>query len=383
MITLALSLWVTVPEDSNSQYLLDKQIAHYFESWEVQYDSLYGALRTSQGCLDLLNWYVDLDAKYEVKFGRVIGLRYRNRTYGDYGFDIRDHIFQPFFQLYPDLRLLLSIAPHYYKGEDELGLGFVIGRDYMNYFETLVVAEDFDRNFSLQHDDPGPDKITYRKFPVKFIGRSVINWKSGRCEAAYNISLLYRLQSTEQEFVYPINYSESGRHDYLYLRVWQDIQKFRIGGLVDFQHELFYVQDTITALDRMSTEVIIEPMFGYRFGAKWFPHVYLSYNHKTQDDSTHYFFTGRDSLDHYDRDIYAYLIDVEYHTRGNFVWHVGLQQQFYYNSEGREFLDRRINVGVEYRYKNVWFYFVEAMEGDFPTPKWMHNHTYVQLMLKF
>jgi hypothetical protein len=383
MIGMFFCLFLSVPEDSNGQYLLDKQIAHYFEAWEVRYDSLAGGLRTCQGCLDLLNWYISLDARYEVAFGEVIGLRYRNRTYGDYGYDVHNHIFQPYFQLGKSTRLLLSIAPHYYKGTDELGLGLFLGKDYLDYFELFVIAKDFDRNFSLQHDEPGPDKIIYTKFPVKFVGRTVLNWRNGRCETAFDISFLYRLQSTDTVGAEPINYMEKGRHDCGYVRFWQDINRLRIGGLVDFKHELWYQQDTITALDRKSIEVILEPMFGYRITDKWFPHLYLSYNHKTLDDSIFAFAIGYDSLFHYDRNVYAYLVDVEFYPGGNFIWHFGTQREFYSNNQGSEFRDRRINIGMEFRYKNVWFYLVEAMEGDFPTPKYLHNHTYVQLMLKF
>jgi hypothetical protein len=383
MILVYVLLCVVAPEDSNSQYLLDEQIKHYFEAWEVHYDSMVGGLRTSQGCLDLLNWYVEVDTKYEVRFGKVIGMRYRNRTYGNYGFNIHDHIFQPFFQLSPSARLLLSIAPHYYKGEDELGIGFSLGKDYVNYFEVLAIAEDFDRNFSLQHDTEGPDKIIYKKFPVKFVGHTVLNWLSGRCEAACDISVLYRLQSTEADEYYPCNFTETGRHDRGYLRFWQDIKSFRIGGLVDVKHELYFKQDTITVLDRKSTEIILEPMFAYRISEKWFPHLYLSYNYKEARDSLFAFHPGYDSLFYYDRNVYAYLIDVEFSPGGNFIWHAGTQREFYFNNQGREFRDRRINLGMEFRYKNVWFYFIEAMEGDFPTPKYLHNHTYIQLMLKF
>ena len=92
---------------------------------------------------------------------------------------------------------------------------------------------------------------------------------------------------------------------------------------------------------------------------------------------------GTDSLFNYQRDVYAYMIDLEFRPGGNFIWHAGMQREFYCNNQGWEYTERRLLIGFEYRYKNVWFYFVEAMEGDFPTPKWMHNHTYIQLMVKF
>ena len=121
----------------------------------------------------------------------------------------------------------------------------------------------------------------------------------------------------------------------------------------------------------------------YKLTEKWIPNLYFTYNYKTDDNSIHISSSLEDSLFYYKRDVYAYLIDVEFHPDGNFIWHFGMQRQFYYNNQGEEFTDRRLLLGFEYRYKNIWFYFVEAMEGDFPTPKWLHNHTYVQLMLKF
>ncbi|MBA7552636.1 hypothetical protein ES705_45206 [subsurface metagenome] len=90
MITLVICILSFVPEDSNSQYLLDKQIIHYFPSWEIHFDSMSGGMRTSQGCLDLLNWYIDLDTKFEVKLSKIFGIRYRNKYLGDYTNHISD-----------------------------------------------------------------------------------------------------------------------------------------------------------------------------------------------------------------------------------------------------------------------------------------------------
>ena len=117
---LVFFLLLYVPEDSNTQYLLDKQLAHYFPSWIVYWDSSTNALRTSQGCLDLKNWYIDFDARVEANLASWLGLRYRNRYHGDYNKHVSNHYFEPFVQVLENLRILLSVAPHYYKGEDEL-----------------------------------------------------------------------------------------------------------------------------------------------------------------------------------------------------------------------------------------------------------------------
>ena len=383
MITLVICILSFVPEDSNSQYLLDRQIAHYFPSWEIHFDSMSGGIRTSQGCLDLLNWYIDLDTKFEVNLSRILGLRYRNKYLGDYKNHICDHRFEPFFQLKKNLRLLFTITTHYYKGEDELGFGFFLGKDYLNFLEMFIIAEDFDRNFSLQHMYSGEDKIIYKQHPIKLQTHFNKYWDTGHLSLKFDVSNRYRLQSTEPWDVYPRAYIEEGLHRYFYTRFWQDIDKLRLGTIVDLKQSEFCQVDTTRIYNENIFEIIVEPMISYKLTEKWIPNLYLTYNYKTDDDSIHIFSSLEDSLFHYKRDVYAYLIDVEFHPGGNFIWHFGMQRQFYYNNQGEEFTDRRLLLGFEYRYKNIWFYFIEAMEGDFPTPKWLHNHTYVQLMLKF
>jgi hypothetical protein len=381
---LLMTLWLFVPEDSNTQYVLDKQIAHYFPEWEVRFDSMTKGLRTSQGCLDVLYWYIDLDTKYEVMLSNLIGLRYRNKYLGDYGVYISDHVFEPFFQVRSDLRLLLSVSTHYYKGEDELGAGWYLGDGYTNYLETFVHVEDFDRNFSLKDMPEGIDKRTYRQHPVRLSTILTRNWTTGRWTSRLELTNRYHLQSTEPGSDSLPYYTEKGLRRALYTRAWQDIGRFRLGGIVDLKHKEQSVLDMGTnASEERLWELYAEPTLGYRINRQWYSTLYLSYNHKTLDDSLHFHETGLDSISLYERDVYAYLIDMTFEPGGRFVWHFGMQRQFYYNNQGKEVADRRLILGFEYRYENVWFYFVEAMEGDFPTPKWLHNHTYVQLMLRF
>lgn len=387
MIVFAICLFVYAPEDSNAAfYLLDKQLAHYFPSWDARFDSTMGGVRTSQGCLDLLNWYINLDTKYEVSLSTIMGLRYRNRYLGDYGDHISNHYFEPYFQLKENLRLYFTIAPHYYKGEDEIGAGFFIGKNYLNYLETFVIVEDFDRNFSLKDMDPGPDKILYKQHPIGLHSTYNTYWKTGHLNIKLKLTNRYRLQSTESAYDLgdaPIAYTEKGLNRSFYTRFWQDINKLKIGGIFDLRQSELLRTDTLSSFTGDILEIVAEPMIAYRLTEKWIPTLYLSYNYKSEDDSLYYLDMAQDSAVYYQRDIYAYLIDVAFHPGGSFVWHFGMQRQFYYNNTGREFRERRLLLGIEYRYKNVWLYFVEAMEGDFPTPKWLHNHTYVQLLLKF
>ncbi|MGD9380796.1 MAG: hypothetical protein PVI51_09535 [candidate division WOR-3 bacterium] len=371
------------PEDSNAHYLLDKQLARYFPAWDSRYDDVSNALRTSQGCLDFWHWYINLETKLEANLASWFGVRYRNRYLGDYDRHVSNHHFEPFFQLRDYLRFLFTVAPHYYKGEDELGLGFFWGRDYRDYVETFVILEDFDRNYSYKNTPDGPDKITYQTFPVKWQVRLNRYWSSGHLALASELTNRYFLRSTEHELIYPPYFQERGLHRSLNARFWQDIGKFRAGMVLDVYASEQYNIDTSRVHTKDIFEALIEPMFAYSITDKWQPTLYFTYNYKTEDDSLLLFSTGIAETVDYRRDVFAYLIDVEFHPGGSFIWHFGMQQQFYANNQGRSARERRFTLGLEYRYKNVWFYIVEAMEGDYPMPNWLHNRTYVQLMLTF
>lgn len=371
------------PEDSNAHYIMDKQLAHYFPAWDTYYDGATNALRTSQGCLDFWHWYINLETKLEANLASWFGVRYRNRYLGDYDRHISNHHFEPFFQVRKNLRILFTVAPHYYKGEDELGLGFFWGEDYLNYIEMFLVLEDFDRNYSYKNTPDGPDKITYETFPVKWQAKLNRYWSTGHLALAFELTNRYLLQSREREFTYPPYFHEQGLHRSFYTRFWQDIGKVRGGLIFDLYGSELYHIDTSRVHNGDIFEIILEPMIAYRITDKWRPALYFTYNYKTEDDSSYLFSTGMDSVVNYQRDIYAYLFDVEFHPGGSFVWHFGMQQQFYDNNQGRSANERRFTIGCEYRYRNVWFYIVEAMEGDLPMPHWLHNRTYVQLMITF
>lgn len=371
------------PEDSNAQYLLDKQLAHYFSSWDAYFDSASNGIRTSQGCLDFWHWYIDLETRLEAELASWLGVRYRNRYIGDYGQHVSNHHFEPYFRLRDNLRFMFTVAPHYYKGEDEIGLGLFLGKDYVNHLETFLIVEDFDRNYSYKNLPDGPDKVIYRTFPVKWQVRANRNWQGGHVALNVELTDRYKLSDTDISFRYPPYFYEEGLHRSLYTRFWQDIGKIRCGLIVDLYTSEFYHIDTTHAQTNDAFEMIIEPMFAYSISNKWRPTLYFTYNYKTEDDSLCIFSSGADSVVNYQRDIYAYLLDMEFHPGGSFVWHFGMQRQFYYNNLDRSFNERRFTIGIEYRHRNVWLYVVEAMEGDFPMPNWLHNRTYAQLAIVF
>ncbi|MCX7995587.1 MAG: hypothetical protein N3A65_07450 [candidate division WOR-3 bacterium] len=358
------------PEDSNYQYLLDKQLSHYFQNWEIVFDSTRNGMRTSQGCLDLLNWYINLELRYEAYLSKILGIRYQNRYLGDYDNHISNHYFQPFFQLSGNERLFLSITTHYYKGKDEIGIGYYHGKGYLNFSEIFLLVENFDRNFSLQDMTNGRQKVIYKglNYPIKL--KTIINrnWSKGRLRLEIELARKYIMESTDE----PSTFREAGYRHTGFFRFWQDAGNFRFGFLNEFKISYLEILDSTRKIAENIFDGMPELQITYLKNHRWLPNLYLTYNYKTVSDSVFY-----------KRNVFAYLIDIVYKPGGNFIWHFGTQRNFYQNNQGVKIKERRINVGLEYHYKNLWFYLVEAMEGDFPTPKYLHNHTYVQLMLCF
>lgn len=367
-----------VPEDSNFHYLMDKQIAYYSPDWEARFDSTVNGLRVVQGCLDLVNWHIDLELRCEANLADWLGLRYRNVTFDEYGSHILDNYFEPFFQIRPDQRLFLSVTTHYNKGENQLGIGYKLGRDYVNYLETFIIAEHFDHNFSLMNIPSGPTKYVYRVFPIKWRTAFTKNWPTGRLRLDWELSYPYRLESTDT----PELYWQEGEHYNASVRVDQEFRKFYTGLIAAFQYRdtvfwHFHSSEIVSWHIKSYLEYLINPSFGYRISDRWRPILHLTFNHKQADDTTYVA-----------NNVWAYFLDVEWRTNWHFLpgqlfVHLGTQREFYSDNRDWRFKERRLNVSLEYRYKNLWFNLHEAMEGDFPTPKWMHNHTYVQLMVNF
>jgi len=375
-MVLFIFLMSFVPEDSNFHYLMDRQIGRYLPEWEVRFDSTRNGMRTNQGCLDLLNWYIDLELRYEARLANWLGLRYRNHYLGDYGVHKTDHFFEPFFPIRPDQRIYLSITTHYYKGENELGVGYFLGRDYVNCLETFIVAENFDRNFSLKESGSSHDVRTYRMWPIDWRGTITKNWPGSRLNLKWELSIPYKLESTDD----PLTYRETGTHRSFYGRFWKDFSRIRIGALVDYRYSLTDRTDTSYHFRHTYNEILAEPMVGYQVSGHWRPTLYLTFNRKSNRDSAFV-----------ENNVFAYYIDLEYRPvplrnpdlAGTFIWHFGTQREYYADNRDIKYRERRINLSLEYRFRNLWFNLHEAMEGDFPTPKYLHNHTYVQMMMKF
>lgn len=365
-----------VPEDSNYHHVMDQQLSVYLTDWQLRWDSTENGLRTVQGCLDLRYWYLNIDTRFQTDLANWLGLRYRYRNYSFYHRRVQDNYFEPFFRIKPDQRLIISLTTHFYKGDNQFGIGYALGRSYLNYLETFFIAEHLDRNFSLQHEEDGPDKIIYKTFPLVWHTDLTRNWRSGRLGLTLEISNTYDLSATD----HPASYQEKGRRAQIDLSLRQDIKRSRLNLWYRAENQWLNRTDSLFAGAFTASESFhfVHAGYGYRLNDRWRPTVYLTYNTvKVEDDTSH--LTNR---------VWAYLLDVEYRTPWRFMpgaWLVtfGVQQEFYHDTNERNFKERRFNLNLEYRYHKIWFRFMEAMEGDWPMPKNLHNHTYLQLLLGF
>ncbi len=375
---LILFLLSFVPEDSNYHHVMDQQLIVYLTDWQVRWDSTENGLRTVQGCLDLRYWHLDIDTRFQTDIAPWIGLRYRYRNYGFYNRRVDNNYFEPFFPIKPGQRLFISVTTHFYKGDNQFGLGYSFGRTYLNHLETFLIAEHLDRNFSLQHEEDGPDKIVYSMFPLVWHTELIQNWRTGRLGLAFEVSNTYRLASTD----HPASFWEKGRRTMASFSFRQDIRRSRFTAWYNMEDRWLIRSDsTFTGSNGFTTAEgfhFIHTGYGYKINDRWRPTAYLTYNTNRAEDDTAYNKTN----------VWAYMLDVEYRTPWHFMpgaWIVtfGTQQEFYTDTGAREFHERRFNVNLEYRYNKFWFRFMEAMEGDWPMPGNIHNHTYVQMMLTF
>jgi hypothetical protein len=213
-------------------------------------------------------------------------------------------------------------------------------------------------------------------WPIDWRGTLTKNWTGSRLNLKWEITVPYKLESTDD----PVTYRETGSRRYLYGRFWKDFNRFRIGALAEYRYKTLETTDRSYRFENTYDEILAEPMAGYRLTDRWMPNLYLTFNMKSNEDTMLV-----------ENRCFAYYFDLEYRptpprnpdSTGVFVWHFGTQRQFFTDNRDRNFRERRLNLSLEYRYKNIWFNLHEAMEGDFPTPKYLHNHTYLQMMLKF
>ncbi len=155
------------PEDKCELYLLDMNIAKFLREWELAYDSISSAFRSSQGCLDLIKWYDVYEAKFIFPMYKNFGARYRYRRIDDYGINHYEHRIEPYLKL-NNLWLFLEIIPYFYKYSDEVGFGVGYIKNWLNYVEFFIGFKDFDRNFASRFTPPGPDLMVYYQIPFRF-----------------------------------------------------------------------------------------------------------------------------------------------------------------------------------------------------------------------
>lgn len=370
MLSLLLLIVVYAPEDSNCHYVMDQQLAYFKPDWEMMFDSTGSGMRCSQGCLDIRNWYIDLELRHQAMLSRLLGLRYRNHYRGDYEDHVTDHFFEPFFPLGRSQYLFFSITVHYYKGEDDLGIGHVWGDDYLNRWENFIVVENFDRNFSVQSVANGYENRVYDvpRFPVKWWSDLHLSWDRGFLHAGARVGPEYRILSTDPDH----NYQEEGSDNTADLRLHHEVGRCLCGYRMTALMRSRDIQDSARTSSVNITDLLAEPMLGYGLSEKWELSGYFTYNYKVEEDTARY-----------ERNTWSIMAEAWFRPGGSLSWRFGAQQQYCETTLRDGFWERRLLVGLEYRTPKIWFYLVEALEGDWPIPKTPHNHTYVQVMYRF
>lgn len=193
MIALLFLLLASAPEDSSAYYYMDRFLVFYPDRWEMIYDSSLQGLRTIEGCHDLRTWYINLEVKTEAWLCSWFGVRYRSHLLADYLHQKNYHRFEPRFKIKGNWSLLVVVTPNYLKSDDEFGLGFFKGNNYLNSIEGFLIVQSPTLNFSQKDWQDGREKKVYNTFPFYGALRVERSWERGyfkSCFAKSNTSHL-------------------------------------------------------------------------------------------------------------------------------------------------------------------------------------------------
>ena len=367
MIIFLIALPFLEPEDSNNLYLMDQILTVPQESFLLGYDSLISGFYTNQGCLDLLNWYIDLRVKHDLFLSKRLGIRYRYWKLGDYSRQIDEHRFEPTL-LFGSHRLHLMITPRYYKGDDEIGIGYSHG-NYLNYLSFFFSVPDFDRNFSLQYTPDSLPSYRYKRFPLRFSFEIRRRWRSGYLKLIIDRTLPSFQVWKGHESIWKDRWRFS-----VNLTSWHG--RFNLNFTSSYEEKnrrslLFYAReadcDSINWLEA-------QPGIGYRFSNQIT--IYFSYRIDSK-------FHATDSFN-YHRSGNAQYLDIHYQLSDKYLWHFGYQGEYVRSGELKIVNNHRFIIGLEYIFKKGKFVLWEGIEADRPFRlARFHNHTYLSLIFSF
>ncbi len=375
MILFLFLLNAIAPEDSNYYYYMDRMLSFYPDRWEIGYDSSRSGLRTIQGCHDLQNWFVTMEAKTEAWLCNWLGIRYRYCLLGDYLRQKNYHRFEPRFKIKGKLSLLLMVIPYYKKGDNEFGLGIFRGDNNLNSIEAFFVLKAIDRNNSLKFVPDGPEKIVYKAFPAYVTLRLARRWESGYFKAYFeksNTSWLVSRYGPGRSCWF----QEKESFGNLNLRFLNTYGRFDFGTILNFYEnnraclnkELRpgWIGDTLR-------EIEFQPSIGFNLSQKWRPVFYYYFNYKSAEDTILYKRAGN-----------GQYLDFEFRPSQRTLWRFGLQREWIDIIRDELRINHRLVIGFEYTFPSGSFVIYEGIEADPAQMKItrMHNHTYVGLLLK-
>lgn len=366
---LSLLFLYLAPEDSNNLYLMDRMLTVPEERFMIGYDSLSSGLYTNQGCLDLLNWYIELDIKHDIWLSNKVGIRYRYRKLGDYTRRIDKHRFEPTFKAGRG-RIHLMIIPEYYKGGDEIGIGYSTGVGYLNYCQFFLSIPGFDRNFSLRDTPDSLPKYRYHRFPVRLSLDLRRRWDKGYLKFVIDKTLqsFQAWEGHESKKSEELGFS-------IYLTSWHG--RFNLGFAGDYREhkerdfhmvgERGFVGDSLNWFE-------VQPWIGFRFSDQlsgYFRYRVDTKRHLTEDFDYH---RGGNSQ----------YLDFHYQVSDQYLWHLGYQGEYVKSGELKIVNNHRFVVGLEYIFKKGRFVLWEGIEADRPFRIIrFHNHTYLSFLVSF
>ena len=360
-------------EEENIYHVMDMYFANFPYTWDLQYNRTEIGFRTSQGCLDLERWLILYEGKIEYMFLDWFTVFYRYEKIENYHINIEKHTFSPSFKFYKNYFLSFKLIPYYLKRMNLWGVGILKNPYGDNYMGVFFRAKHLDNNFSFKDTPSGPSKILYSKFPLGFEIDGKLT--KDRSYVEFNVEKYY---PSERYIDSPDTFWSTVQKELnLKIRTNLNIKNFDMGGYLNYSLEdtTFFDIDTVQSNYHRFKELYTEPYIDYsikkvKFGTG------ITYNYKRilKKDTT------------YIRYWYSPFIRVIYSPFDFLSIHTGFQKQPFWrdlNSEIREFTQKRLFIGFEFKLKNARFIVYEGIEADKLPPLkkfwFFHNHTYVSL----
>lgn len=370
-------LIMAVPEDSNELYLMDMNWTTFPSEWDLAYDSSLFAFRSTQGCLDLIRWYIVYEIKFRYPLYKGFGVRYSYYEKDDYDEVIKRHRIEPFLKLKGNYFGHLMVTPNFGKIEDEIGAGISWFPDPLNYWEFFFIVKDFDNNFSLQRTRTGEEKDLYTDlaYPYKLTLEFRKEFKYFRVKnyTEYVTTAKKELQDPENHRTkYFSSYRGYGRIE------TKPMERMMIGTVWEYNGSEEKSEFTDSVTSDTLRKWMVEPYLSFFFTDKWELNIQFRFTEKLHNLYKRYWFGPSIYLNYRVNRGIEFIAGYQSSIRKR--WRDGL---VLYDS-WHDF-QNRIALGVQFIFPNrARLLLYEGIELD-GAWKWKlthpHNHTYASLFL--